>query len=464
MEGHRLAPIRKPPIGDMAVRPNLDCRRNFAGFDWQEAIDWLDWMPGGRLNMASESVDRHASDPSTRDKLGMIWEGRHGEREDYTFGRMREETGRFANVLRSLGIGVGDRVFILLERVPEFAIAFFGILKVGGVAVPIPYGCEPERVKAAMRDTGCKVLVTQPDQRIAITPIIPHLFDLQHIVVVNKGGRYPAPLDYQDLSYEEEMSKARARFEVVPAAERSPAFIDFRFGDDGSALGVVHGHGGAVQYCAVGKWALDLHPDDVYWDAGGTLYGSLAAWTNGVTQVVCEGGGDARAWYRMIESHGVTVSFAAGREVGMLMDAGEGLQNEFDLSTLRFLASDGRRGDPRVVVWAHETLGAVIHDGWGQAETGGTLCANYASMEVRPGSIGRPIPGAEFAVQDEEFKPLGPGREGRIAVRPGWPSMFLGYWGRSDVYESRFRRGWYVTGERASFDGDGFLWLEGDGR
>lgn len=459
----RFAPIRKPPMGDVAARPNLDYPRDVSGFDWQQAIDGLDWLPDGRLNMASEAVDRHALRSTTRDNLCMIWEGRHGEREDYTFGRMREETDRFANVLRSLGIGVGDRVFILLDRVPEFAITFFGILKVGGVAAPVPYGCDPERLKTAMRDTGCKVLVTQPDRRIAITPIIPHLFELQHIVVVNKGGRDPAPLDYQDLSYEEEMSKARTRFEVVPVAENSPAFIDFRFGDDGSALGVVHGHGGAVQYCAVGKWALDLHPDDVYWGAGGTIYGSLAAWTNGVTQLVCEGGGGARSWYQMIESHGVTVSFATRREIGMLLDAGGGLRNEFDLSQLRFLASDGGQRDPLAVMRAHETLGMVIHDGWGQAETGGTLCANYASMDVRPGSVGCPIPGTEFAVLDDEFKPLGSEREGRMAVRPGWPSMFLGYWGRRDVYESRFRRGWYTTGERAYLDEDGFLWLAGDG-
>ena len=162
----RFPTIPKPPIDEFVVRPNLDYSRDRCRYDLQSLIDELDWLPGGHLNAAHEAIDRHATDPATRDKTALIWEGRNGEREDYTFAQMKRESDKFANVLRSLGIGKGDHVFIILERVPELYFAFFGILKVGGIAGPLPYATDPQQVKAAMQDVDTKVLVTQPDMRL----------------------------------------------------------------------------------------------------------------------------------------------------------------------------------------------------------------------------------------------------------------------------------------------------------
>lgn len=480
----RFAPIRKPPIDEFTVRPNLDYRRDCEDFDVQRLIDGLDWLPGGRLNMAHEAIDRHAANPVTRDRTAMIWEGKYGEREDYTFAQMKRQSDRFANVLLSLGIGTGDHVFILLDCVPELYFAFFGILKVGGV-VGLPgqhpppdgeqteagvpsYAADPERVKAALQDVNAKVLVTQPDHRRGITPIIPELFELQHIVVVNKNGRDPVPLDYQDLSFEEERSKARSRFEIAVTAQDDPAVIHFPFDGSGAAEGVAQEHGAVIRHCATGKWCLDLHDDDMYWCSAapgspvGTVDGILAPWTNGVTQLAYEGPLSAPEWYRLIQAHGVTVASATPEVVHMFMEAGDDLPGDFDLSSLRLLASGGGPIDAEAVMWGNEVIGRVIHDSWGQTETGGTLCANYASMDVRPGSVGRPVPGVQMAILDDDFRPVGSGVIGSLAVRPGWPATFPNRTHGDDARGHRFRRGWYITAERGSVDENGYYWLAED--
>ena len=453
--------IPKSPIDEFPVRPNLDYRRDRESFDLQSLIDELDWLPGGRLNAAHEAIDRHAENHATKDKTAMVWEGKYGEREDYTFAQLKLESDKFANVLRSLGIGKGDHVFIMLERVPELYFAFFGILKVGGIAGPLPYATDPQRVKTAMQDVDTKVLVTQPDMRRMITPIIPELFELQHILVLNKDGRDPTPLDYQDLGYEEEMSKATSRSEIVPTAQDDPAVIHYRFDDSEVATGIAQEHGAVIRHYATGKWCLDLHPDDVYWstaDPGspvGTFDGILAPWTNGVTQLIHEGRLTAAEWYCLVQTHGVTVASLTPETVHMLMEAGNDLPGEYDLSSLRFLASGGGPLEPEVVVWASDVLGRPVHDSWGQVEVGGIVCSNYASMEILPGSIGWPVPGVHMAVLDEEFKPMGPGVTGRIAIRPSWPRTPPDF-PRDD---SPYKRGWYVTGDRGCVEEDGCYWL-----
>ncbi len=260
----RFSPIPKPSIDEFTVRPNLDYSRDRKSFAPQSLIDELDWLPQGRLNAAHEAIDRHAQNPATRDKTALIWEGRNDERENYTFAQMKTESDKFANVLRSLGIGKGDYVFILLESVPELYFAFFGILKVGAIAGPLPYSTAPRNVKTAMQDVDTKVLITQPDIRFMITPIIPELFELQHILVLNKGLRHPAPLDYQDLSYEEEMTKSVSYSEIVHTAQDDPAVIHYQFDDSGAATSLSQEHEAVIRHYTAGKWLLDLHSEDVY--------------------------------------------------------------------------------------------------------------------------------------------------------------------------------------------------------
>ena len=458
--------IHKPGRDEMKVKPNLEHDKANSSFDWEDIYKELDWLPGGWLNKAHEAIDRHANG-SRRDKIAMIWEGKNGEQETYTFGEMKTLTNKFANVLTSLGIEKGDRVFLFMDRTPETYIAFFGILKVGAIVGPLFSAFGPDPVRDRLQDSGAKVLVTQPELRRRITGIIPELFELQHIIIVNKNNRDPNPKDMADLSWDEEMGKASADFDIVQTSQYDYSVMHYTSGTTGKPKGAVHRHQAVVQQYATGKWALDLHEDDIYWctaDPGwvtGTSYGMLAPWTNGLTQLIYEGGFRASAWYEMLQKHKVTVWYTAPTAIRMLMKAGDDLPKRYDLSNLRYMCSVGEPLNPEAVVWGEKAIGLPFHDNWWQTETGAIMVANYPGMDIRPGSMGRPIPGVEVAVVDEDFNPVPPGVDGSLVVRPGWPSMFHTYWNNTEMYNSKFRKGWYVTGDSARIDEDGYFWFVG---
>ena len=461
------AVIRKSAIEEFGVRPNLvEFERRGEASVWEEIQKELDWLPGGFLNKAHECIDRHV-DGGRGDKPAMLWEGKKGETEVYSFSRLKEETNRFANVLKSLGVNKGDRVFFFMERVPELYIGVFGALKAGAVAGPLFSAFGPEPVKERMLDSGAKILVTQPALRRKIAEILSELPDLEKVLVVNKNQRDADPLAEGDLSYEALLEDASTEFEIVQTTMNDYSIMHYTSGTTGKPKGAVHRHFAVVQQYATGKWVLDLHEDDIYWctaDPGwvtGTSYGMLAPWSNGVTQLIHEGGFKAGAWYELIERYKVTVWYTAPTAIRMLMKAGNEIPARSDLSSLRHINSVGEPLNPEAIAWGLPVFGQAIHDNWWQTETGAQLIANYPAMDVRPGSMGRPIPGIEAAVLDENYDPLPPGVDGDLAIRPGWPSMFQTYWKNDDLYNSRFRKGWYITGDQARIDEDGYFWFVG---
>ena len=459
--------IPKPSPQEMTVSPNLpDVDEARQGFRWEEMYQEMDWLPGGFLNMAHECIDRHADGPRA-DKPAMLWLGKDGQEERYTFAQLRDETNKFANVLKSLGVAKGDRVFLFMERVPELYIALFGVLKLGAIAGPLFSAFGPEPVKDRMLDSGASVLVTAPDLRKRLEDVLPDLPDLKQIIIVDKGGRSKEPLKQGDLAYETLMAEASEDFEVAQTTMNDYSIMHYTSGTTGKPKGAAHRHLAIVQQYATGKWVLDFHEDDIYWctaDPGwvtGTSYGMLAPWSNGVTQVIYEGGFSATAWYEIIQKYRVTVWYTAPTAIRMLMRGGEEGPKRFDLSSLRHINSVGEPLNPEAIVWGNKVFDQAIHDNWWQTETGAILIANYASMPVRPGSIGKPLPGIVAAILDEEFNPLPPGQEGSLAIRPGWPSMFQTYWNNQELYNSRFRKGWYITGDQAKMDEDGYFWFVG---
>jgi acetyl-CoA synthetase len=459
--------IPKPRPEDFCVRPHLPDPgdpRSLAV--WETVQKELDWLPGGFLNKAHECVDRHALGPN-REKRALVWEGKNGEMQTYTFAQLKTESDRFANVLKALGVEKGDRVFMLMERVPELYVAFFGGLKVGAVMGPLFSAFGPEPVKDRLLDSGAGVLVTQPALRRRIAEIIPELHQLRHIIVVNTESRDPNPLTEDDLSYEALMSEASSDLEIAKTSMYDYSVMHYTSGTTGKPKGAVHCHQAIVQQYATGKWVLDLHQDDTYWctaDPGwvtGVSYGILAPWSCGATQVIYEGGFRASAWYQVIENHGVTVWYTAPTAIRMLMKAGADTPKRYDLSSLRHILSVGEPLNPEAIMWGLPVFKQAIHDNWWQTETGAMLIANYPAMDVRPGSMGKPIPGVEAAILDDEYDPVSTGKEGHLAIRPGWPSMFRTYWRDSERYNSRFRKGWYITGDRAWIDEDGYYWFVG---
>ncbi|MBP1686781.1 MAG: acsA, partial [Deltaproteobacteria bacterium] len=266
--------------------------------------------------------------------------------------------------------------------------------------------------------------------------------------------------------------EASGQFRIGPTDPEDVALLHFTSGTTGKPKGAVHVHQAVVAHHVTGQLALDLHPNDIFWctaDPGwvtGTSYGIIAPLTNGVTSIVDEADFDMERWYRILQDQRVSVWYTAPTAIRMLMKAGTGPVRPYDLRALRFLASVGEPLNPEGVVWGQEAYGLPFHDNWWQTETGGIMIANFAAMDIRPGSMGRPMPGIDAAIVNrrrdggvdviEE-----PGVQGELALRPGWPSMFRAYWEESERYRKCFAGGFYLTGDLAKCDRDGYFWFVG---
>ncbi|MFQ5700300.1 MAG: acetate--CoA ligase [Acidobacteriota bacterium] len=459
--------IKKPPPGRSEPRPHLDdyeaVRRSFA---WDHVLADLDGLPGGGLNIAHECIDRHAGTP-IGSKKALLWESRDGTAESYSFDELCSLTGRFARVLRELGVSKGDRVFVFLDRIPELYISVFGALKAGAMVGPLFSAFGPDAIRDRLADSGAVALVTSHSLAPRLDSIRGDLPRLEHIIVVgrNHAGGGTSPPDR--IGFEDAMrSTARA----LPIERTDPedwAVIHYTSGTTGSPKGAAHVHRAILGHYITARHVLDLHEDDIYWctaDPGwvtGTSYGMFGPWSNGITSVIYEGGFDPVRWYEIIQKYKVTVWYTAPTALRMLMKAGEAIPKRYDLSSLRHICSVGEPLNPEAITWGLDVFNLPIHDNWWQTETGCIQIANYRAQDIKPGSMGRPIPGTEAAVVDDAGNRLGPGEEGNIVLRPGWPSMFRTYWNKKELYDSRFRHGWYFTGDRGRMDEDGYLWFVG---
>ena len=450
----------------MKQMPNLeDYKKAYREFRWEDIEKELDWLGDGKLNIAYEAVDRHLK-TSRKNKAAFVFEGKDGAKETYTFFELAKSSSRFANVLADLGAEKGDRVFVFLDRVPELYISVLGTLKIGAVIGPLFSAFGPDAVKDRLMDSEAKVLITSPRLKNKIEEIFNDLPDLEHIIIVNRE-RENIELCDGEVSYEEEMAKAEDDFDIVKTSKEDYAVMHYTSGTTGKPKGVVHAHAAIRGHYATAKYVLDLHEDDIYWctaDPGwvtGTSYGIFGPWSNGVTQVIYEGGFNAKKWYSIIEAYRVTVWYTAPTAIRMLMRFGDKLPEKFDLSSLRHACSVGEPLNPEAVVWGEKVIGIPFHDNWWQTETGCILIANYPVQDITPGSMGRPFPGISPAILDDGYRELPPGREGHLAIKPGWPSMFRTYWKKEDVYDSRFKNGWYITGDKAKMDEDGYFWFVG---
>jgi acetyl-CoA synthetase len=457
-------PIGKD-LASLPVPPNLrDYEASRRAFSWAEARGELAGLPGGGLNIAHEAVDRHALGPR-RDHVALRILGRRGEVRAITYGELRGLTSRFADALHRLGVARGDRVFSLCGRIAELYVAALGTLKAGAVFCPLFSAFGPEPIRQRMAIGGAKVLVTTPLLYAnKVAPIRGSLPDLEHVVLAGAG---PAAAATHDLA----ALLAAASPERPPAATRPDdlALLHFTSGTTGRPKGAMHVHEAVVAHRATAKLALDLHPEDVFWctaDPGwvtGTSYGIVAPLCLGLTSVVDEADFDAERWYSILAAQRVSVWYTAPTAVRMLRKLG-GAPRRFP--ALRFVASVGEPLDADSVLWGCEALGLPIHDNWWQTETGGIMIANYAAMDIEPGSMGKPLPGIEAAVvrhgRDGRLQPVAAaGEQGELALRPGWPSMFRGYLGDEERYARCFRDGWYLSGDLVQRDAGGYYWFVG---
>jgi acetyl-CoA synthetase len=471
-------PITKSPC-DRAVVPNLqDYEQARAAFSWERARQELDGLPGGKgLNIAHEAIDRHAAGPR-RDHVAIRWLGKDGSSRDCTYAQLQGLTNRFANVLQKLGVAPGERVYVLAGRIPELYIAALGTLKHRSVFCPLFSAFGPEPIHSRLTIGGAKVLVTtEALYKRKVAALRDTLPSLEHVLLIGEHGRAAdrrdgGPTSAGTLDYHRLMEEAPEEFSIGPTDPEDHALLHFTSGTTGTPKGAIHVHEAVVAHHATGKLVLDLHPEDVFWctaDPGwvtGTSYGIIAPLTGGVTSIIDEGDFDAGRWYRILQEQRVSVWYTAPTAIRMLMKAGSEMAREFSFPALRFLASVGEPLNPEAVVWGKEALGLPFHDNWWQTETGGIMIANYAAMDIRPGSMGKPLPGIEAAIVREDAdgrveEITEPGEQGELALQPGWPSMFRGYWNDPERYRNCFADGFYLTGDLARRDADGYYWFVG---
>lgn len=453
-----------------AVAPNMpDYARARREFSWAQARAALDGLPGGRgLNIAHEAVDRHVR-AGRGGQVAVRCLPLSGRRQEITFAGLARATNRFANLLGRLGVAPGDRVFACLGRVPELVIAALGTLKARAVFAPLFSAFGPEPLRARVAIGRPKVLVTALSlYRRKFAAIRAGLEGLEHVLLVcDEPGELPADtLDFRAL-----LRAAAPAFTIGATDPEDAALLHFTSGTTGRPKAAVHVHEAVVAHHATGLLALDLHPDDVFWctaDPGwvtGTSYGIIAPLACGVTSILDEGDFDAERWYAIVAGERVTVWYTAPTAIRMMMRLGAEVARRHDTSRLRFLASVGEPLAPEAVAWGSKAFGLPFHDNWWQTETGGIMIANFPATEIRPGSMGLPLPGIEAAVversADGRVRVLPPGMQGEIALRPGWPSMFRGYLGDPARYRGCFADGWYLTGDLARRDEDGYFWFVG---
>jgi len=466
--------IRKSLSG-LSVTPNwTSYQQERQSFSWDAARRALQGLPGGGLNIGFEAVDRHAATPLA-DKTALRFVSRSAPTMDVSYAELARQTNRFANVLQSLGVGRGDRLFVLAARLPELYVAVLGALKNGTVVTPLFSAFGPEPIAARLNLGAGQVLVTTDALYLRkVKAMRAQMPTLRHVLLVAEEGGTTHEPDTLDLATL--MRGASDQFSAVATQPEEPALLHFTSGTTGTPKGALHVHGAVLTHYATGRYALDLQQQDRYWctaDPGwvtGMSYGIIAPLLHGVTSLVDREEFDAERWYSLLEAQRITVWYTAPTAIRMLMKAGAELARQHRFPDLRFAASVGEPLNPQAVWWGQEVLGLPIHDNWWQTETGGIMIANTPAFDIKPGSMGRPLPGVEACIV-EHLEAEGeaprvrvidsPDVEGELALKAGWPSMFRGYLNNEARYRKCFAGELYLTGDLARRDADGYYWFVG---
>jgi len=445
----------------LKTRPNLPDYDKFCRtFKWADARNDVEWV-GNRINAAYNAVDKHVK-TWRKNKIALYWISETEEKK-FTFFELYKLSNKFANVLKRLGIKKGDRVFIFLPRVPELYISFLGTLKTGAIAGTMFAAFGSKALEDRLGDSGAKVLITNNELKSRVYEVKNKLPELKHIIIIDEEK----PKIAGEINYKAAMESASDKFVAKQMHPENYAFMLYTSGTTGRPKGVMHAHVAIIQEHVTAKWVLDLKDDDVYWctaDPGwvtGIAYGILGSWSNGASSVVYEGRFEPEKWYSIIEKYRVTVWYTAPTAIRMLMRDGLKATRKHDFSSLRHICSVGEPLNPEPILWGMKAFGLPFHDNWWQTETGGILIANYPCMDIRAGSMGKTIPGIKAAIVDDNGKKLGPHMEGNLAIIPPWPSMMRKIWKNEKKYKSYFMGKYYISGDRAWTDKDGYFWFIG---
>ncbi|MGH7198207.1 MAG: acetate--CoA ligase [Candidatus Omnitrophota bacterium] len=467
--------VRKPKNIDANLK---NYEKTVKTFSWKSVEKEFDWHRTKKVNVVHEMVDRHAAGPRKNKVALYYWDPTPtlaypaGRDEKYTFQDLLRESSRFGNVLKKYGIKKGDRVAVFLPRTPELYFSILGANRIGAIPVPLFEAFMEAALEDRLENSGASSIVTTPE--LAHRLPFKKLPRLQVVFLLAESGKATLEIPQTDLSrirvfnFGDEVRSASPRLDPVWLTPDDGLVLHYTSGSTGRSKGVLHRQYAMVGHFQTAKWALDLREDDVYWctaDPGwvtGTSYGIYGPWTLGVSSVVLGGRFAADRWYQTIEKYGVTMWYSAPTAFRMLMAQGKELPRKFDLKSLRHICSVGEPLNPEALRWIRGITGLAPHETWWMTETGMQIICNYRSMDFKIGVTGKSFPGTYATVVDDKGKEVLPNTLGNLVVRPGWPSMMKDIWGNKEKYREYFRiKGWYLSGDSAYKDRDGFIWFAG---
>jgi len=446
----------------------LDYEKVQATFSWGTVARELDGLPNGKgLNIAHEAVDRHAQ-THLKNTVALRFIRKDDRLQEFTYSELQNQTSKFANVLQKLKIKKGERVFSFAGRIPELYFTALGTLKYTAVFCPLFSVFGPEPVYQRLSKGDAAVLVTTTilfEQKIK--QILEKLPSLRYIILTDATEHFSEKI----RSFSKLMDEAETQFTILETNLEDPALLHFTSGTTGMPKGVLHVHQAVLTHYITGKYVLDFHEGDHYWctaDPGwvtGTSYGIIAPLLHGITSIIDEAEFDASRWYSLLETHKINIWYTAPTAIRRLMRMDIKPKNTYNLENLRLILSVGEPLHAEAVIWGQENFGIPILDNWWQTETGGIMIANYPSMVVKPGSMGKPMPGVEIAIaaiNDDQLTLITqPEIQGHLVLKKGFPSLFRAYIHEEERYKKCFIGDWYISGDLAKKDADGYFWFIG---
>ncbi len=421
--------------------------------DYETTYANFDWETPERFNFGRDVVDKWAE----QDRSAMIWLGVDGDERRLTFGDFSRLSNKFANAARELGVERGDRVLVLLGKVPELHVILTGLLKLGAISIPCAAQLRAGDLKFRAEHSGATAILSGPEGAPEVEKIRDEVPNLRHFVSV-RGDREGWE------SYEKLMEGASEDFTAEDTTSDKGAFLLYTSGTTKHPKGALHTHGYTHAKRMQARYWLDLQESDRLWCTAASGWAKtiwnvfLGPWSWGIELFMHEGAFDPAERLELIERYGITVLCQAPTEYRVLANSPE--LESANLSSIRHAASAGEPLNAPVIERWKELHGITIYDGYGQTENT-LLVGNFLGVEVRPGSMGKPAPGCDVRILDPEGNECQPGEPGDIALSGRIPALFKEYWEQPDETEAVFINGYYLTGDRASRDEDGYLWFVG---
>jgi len=397
------------------------------------------------------------------EKIAMRWISPDMKHIDHSFKDMEDQSNKCANVLQSLGLSKGDIIFTLLPKIPEQFFVLLGALKLQLVASPLFANFGEEAILDRMGDACAKALVTKKSFLKKIEKIRNQLPYLKHVIIVDDNSHLSSDI----LSYPLLMKNAKDVFETPLTGKDVPSLLHYTSGSTGKPKGVLHVHGGIMTIHQTTKEILGLKEGDKYWctaDQGwvtGTSYGVIGPWSWGITQIHFSGQYNPEEWFTILEREKINVWYTAPTALRMLMKEDAALFKKFSLKELRHISSVGEPLNPEIISWARKILSKDIYDTWFMTETGAIMIANRPGLDIKPGSMGKPIEGVEAAIITDKGEIAQSDQRGILCLKAGWESMFVAYLNNEEAYKKKFNDGYYYSGDVAFKDSEGYYWFAG---